>query len=443
MDKIGEGERAAPVKDQAPSTGLFKKPIVFGMSKMKSRSAPLKKSALQQGASAFGDDGEDDEYDVEQNAGKVDLHRKHVNAMIKKESDKTKRDRSSQITIQKALEEDSKIMQYDEVYEEVSNAQRQRDDEEERKRLNLSIKKPKYIKGMLKMAAKRNLESERRYERKAIAEHKEEDEQFTDKEKFLTPAYKDKMRKLEEAELEQNRRDELDKMQDVTKQHGLSGFYRHYLNDYHGEKRSKLENPEKSELKAALEEKNREEAAAADTTDTQSEVGSEATIPPTPPHSVKSAKLRDPSDSPKSGGGFKVPFAPAARHDSSSDSSGSDSEDGSDADSTGQNVSEGSGSDGEDVDEETKAFNKKFGLTSRAHPAAPSTTMTKMSMRSKITAGGAGIETEIDWEFQVEKLKCIFKVRNSEEDITVAKREYLQRQAMREAQGGWAKILIS
>ena len=86
--------------------------------------------------------------------------------MIKKESDKTKRDRSSQLTIQKALEEDSKIMQYDEVYEEVSNAQRQRDDEEERKRLNLSIKKPKYIKGMLKMAAKRNLESERRYERK-------------------------------------------------------------------------------------------------------------------------------------------------------------------------------------------------------------------------------------------------------------------------------------
>merc|ERR1739838_989602 len=72
---------------------------------------------------------------------------------------------------------------------------------------------------------------ERRYERRAIKERKGEDHMFDDKEKFITPAYKEKMEKLEKAEEEVNRRDQIDRMQSVEKQTGLAGFYRHLLND--------------------------------------------------------------------------------------------------------------------------------------------------------------------------------------------------------------------
>ena len=43
----------------------------------------------------------------------------------------------------------------------------------------------------------REIESDRRYERKLLKERKEEDEQFGDKQKFVTSAYR---KKLEEEE---------------------------------------------------------------------------------------------------------------------------------------------------------------------------------------------------------------------------------------------------
>ena len=48
-------------------------------------------------------------------------------------------------------------------------------------------------------AQKRKLEDERRYERRSIKERKDEEgnQEFKDKEKFITPAYKEKMEKLQ------------------------------------------------------------------------------------------------------------------------------------------------------------------------------------------------------------------------------------------------------
>lgn len=410
--------------DEKKPSGIgfsFAKPALpkfggMGLKPMKTTTA--RKPLVQK--SAFRDEGSDDEddYDVEKNAGKVDLHRKSVNKEIQRSETKAKMDRLMQLKIQNALEQDNKIFEYDEVYNDVSNAQKARDDEERRKKLNLSIKKPKYIKGMLKTAAKRNLESERRYERTKIRERKDEDHLFDDKDKFITPAYKEKMEKLEAAEQEQNRRDELDRLQAVHKQDGLSGFYRHMLNDQHDlEKKAKLsEEAIQKELADKIKQEEKEKAKLEAETDVKKETSEET---------VTDSK-------------------PAERYDSSSDSS---SEDGSDCDSTGQNVDSGGSNEGNvsepELDPETEAFNEKFGTNFNrpSHPAAPSTTMTKMSMRSRITAGGAGIETEIDWDEQLEKLNCIFRVRNSDEDVEVAQRRYFQRAAMRENQGGWSKIL--
>ena len=144
----------------------FKKPTlpkfgVFGLKPAKSTKPQLAKSAFTN------DSDSDEELDPEKEAEKsndtTDFYRKAVNKEINLAETKSKNDRYTQLKIQAALEQDSKIFEYDEVYGEVSNFQKAKDEEERRKKLNLSIKKPKYIKGMLKTAAKRQLEDERRY----------------------------------------------------------------------------------------------------------------------------------------------------------------------------------------------------------------------------------------------------------------------------------------
>lgn len=111
---------------------------------------------------------------------------------------------------------------------------------------------------------------------------------------------------------------------------------------------------------------------------------------------------------------------PRKRHDSSSDEEPSQE----DADST-------AGDDG---------MSDQFDMSDDQFKAS-STTFSKSSMRSRITAGGAGIETEIDYEEQVEKLKVIFKRKLTDEDVAEQARLYFQRQAVRDGQGGWAKVL--
>lgn len=374
-------------------------PLKFGLNTPKSKKslAPLTTKT------AFDDDDEDEDQLYEGKQTSKDLNKKYVNAMIAKEHKKTKTQRQTQMTLQKAIEQDSSIMQYDEVYEDVSNAQKARDEEEKRKELNMTRKDPKYIKGLMKAAAKRNLEGERRYERKSIRERKDEDQMYEDKEKFITPAYKEKMEKLEEAEAEINRRDALDQLQDVTKQSGVAGFYRHFLNDNYGNgaKKPKTEAPE-----------------------------------------VKKEAVSEPAETEEKEEEQPPPTSSRQRHDSSSSDSSSSGSGSDDVDSDGPNL--GSDDDEDNGNDETQKFNEKFGITKKfSHPAAPSTTMTKMTMRSRVTAGGAGVETEVDWDYQVAKLKCIFKVRNSDEDLDVARRRYFQRQAVREEQGGWMKVLTN
>jgi coiled-coil domain-containing protein 55 len=442
-------------KDETPKTSFgfqktgfntgFKKPTLpkfggFGLKSAKSKKPALAKSAFSQDSDS--DEESDPEKQAENSNNTTDFHRKAVNKEINLAETKSKTDRRTQIKIQAALEQDSKIFEYDEVYGDVSNFQKGKDEEERRKKLNLSIKKPKYIKGMLKTAAKRQLEDERRYERRSIKDRKDEDHLFDDKEKFITNAYKEKMIKLEQAEEAINRRDEIDRLQSVEKQTGLAGFYRHLLNDKEKDQKIKDEEAEMQIQKELKEEKVKKEAEDAENTNnskvkTEADENSEK-LEPTGNVETEAEKPAESSENKQK------------RYDS--DSSGSDSDSGSDVSSTGRGRSSGSSIDEErfgegEVDPETKAFNEKFGTkfakSRPSHPAAPSTTMTKASMRSRITAGGAGVETEIDWEVQLEKLNVIFKLRNSEEDVEVASRRYFQRQAMREARGGWSKILSS
>ena len=122
-----------------------------------------------------------------------------------------------------ALAEDSKIFEYDEVYDEIA-AKR---NEAKLAKKTSEAKTPKYITKLLETAEKRKKEHERRVERQVQKDREAEGEQFKDKESFVTSAYRKKLEEMKEAEEVDKREAYLENIGDVMKQQDLSGFYRH------------------------------------------------------------------------------------------------------------------------------------------------------------------------------------------------------------------------
>lgn len=98
-------------------------------------------------------------------------------------------------------------------------------------------RKPKYIENLLKQAEIRTKENERRIERQVQKEREAEGDEFADKEKFVTSAYRKKMEEMQKLDAEDKRQDAIENMLDVTKQKDMSGFYRHILRQTMGEEK--------------------------------------------------------------------------------------------------------------------------------------------------------------------------------------------------------------
>uniref|UniRef100_H3DFF8 Nuclear speckle splicing regulatory protein 1 n=1 Tax=Tetraodon nigroviridis TaxID=99883 RepID=H3DFF8_TETNG len=176
----------------------------------------LTKTSVLQKPSVFGDDS-DEETTVGQS--------------LLKEAAKKKMMKQTRLEMQKALEQDSTVYDYDAVYDEIQN-QRQ---EKTQKVLQGTDKRPKYIHQLMKAVDDRKKEQERREERKIQKEREAEGEKFADKEAYVTSAYKKKLEEQKE-ELEREKREAaLEAALDVKKQKDLSGFYRHFLNQTVGE----------------------------------------------------------------------------------------------------------------------------------------------------------------------------------------------------------------
>lgn len=122
-----------------------------------------------------------------------------------------------------ALAVDSKIFEYDEVYDEIASKRV----EEKLAKKTSEARAPKYITKLLVTAEKRKAEHERRVERQVQKDREAEGEQFKDKESFVTSAYRKKLEEMKEAEIAEKREAYLENIGDVTKQQDLSGFYRH------------------------------------------------------------------------------------------------------------------------------------------------------------------------------------------------------------------------
>ncbi|AWO99838.1 putative nuclear speckle splicing regulatory protein 1 [Scophthalmus maximus] len=188
-----------------------------------------KKGALKnlQKPSVFGDDSDDETT---------------VGESLQREAIKKRMMKQTRLEMQKALEEDSTVYDYDGVYDDI---QKQRI-ESNKKILGGADKKPKYIQHLMKAVEDRKKEQERREERKIQKEREAEGEKFSDKDAYVTSAYKLKLQEQKE-ELEREKREaQIEAALDVKKQKDLSGFYRHLLNQTVGEE----EIPDRSANKA-------------------------------------------------------------------------------------------------------------------------------------------------------------------------------------------------
>jgi len=152
---------------------------------------------------------------------------------LKKVAQSTKLKTQTQIEIEKALEEDPNVYQYDEVYDDMQETKKQ--ELAKRTGSKLTEQKPKYIGNLLKAAEIRKKDNERRVERQVQKERELEGDQFKGKDAFVTSSYRAKMQEQQEAEEAEKKKDMIEEMMDVKKQSDMSGFYRHLLNQTTGE----------------------------------------------------------------------------------------------------------------------------------------------------------------------------------------------------------------
>ncbi|XP_002735998.2 uncharacterized protein LOC100374423 [Saccoglossus kowalevskii] len=180
------------------------------------------KPVLAQKLSIFQDDSSDEETASSQ-----------INMSLKKVAIKNQIKKQTQVEMQKALEEDPTVYEYDSIYDEMERKKK----EESLLLKGKSDKKPKYINSLLKAATIRKKEQDRRMERKIQKEREDEGDEFDNKEEFVTSAYRKKLEERAEEEFKEKRQAELEAKLDVTKQKDLSGFYRHLLNQTVGEEK--------------------------------------------------------------------------------------------------------------------------------------------------------------------------------------------------------------
>ena len=209
----------------------------YGLILPKSKAGTSKKIA-----SVFNDDSSDDDETNAIVSGGTDWMKRKlgskssVNAKSGATGRETQIKSQTKIEMQKALEEDPSVFQYDEVYDQMEATKA-----EQMAQKKCKDRKPRYITHLLKEAEKRVKENERRIERQVQKEREAEGEEFADKEKFVTSAYRKKMEELQKLDEEDKRREAIENMLDVTKQKDMSGFYRHLYRQKMGEEKGQNE----------------------------------------------------------------------------------------------------------------------------------------------------------------------------------------------------------
>ncbi|OAA32909.1 coiled-coil domain-containing protein 55 [Moelleriella libera RCEF 2490] len=118
-----------------------------------------------------------------------------------------------------ATEADSSIYEYDAVYDSLKPKKAEREEDAERK--------PKYMRSLIQAAETRKRDALIATEKKIAREREAEGDEFADKEKFVTEAYKKQQEENRKVEEEEKQREEAEAKK--NKGGGMSAFYRKML----------------------------------------------------------------------------------------------------------------------------------------------------------------------------------------------------------------------
>ncbi|KAG8746918.1 hypothetical protein FRC10_003089 [Ceratobasidium sp. 414] len=136
--------------------------------------------------------------------------------------------RKAQRRMDAELKVDNTVFQYDEVWEGMKLAEAR---VKAQKEDNPEDRKPKYMKNLLDTAATRRLDHLRAEEKMMQREREAEGDEFEDKEKFVTQAYKDQMAEVRRAEAEEKAREEAERQKSKGLGGGMTHFYKRLLDD--------------------------------------------------------------------------------------------------------------------------------------------------------------------------------------------------------------------
>ncbi|KAG0161539.1 hypothetical protein PDIDSM_9073 [Penicillium digitatum] len=221
VSNIGGLEEQTTKKKPLPSVGQPpKRKIQFG-SGPKPTAKPLSKNSL------FADDEDEDEKreKEQQNATKLGLNQAKSNkptASAQKYTNLASM-HSSNMQAKAAEELDPLIYSYDEVYDSLHA-------KPAKASVEAKTETPKYMQNLLQSAEIRKRDQLRAKDRQLAREREAEGDEFDDKEKFVTSAYKAQQVELRKAEEEEARREkEKEERRKKSGSSGMIGFYRDVL----------------------------------------------------------------------------------------------------------------------------------------------------------------------------------------------------------------------
>ena len=176
---------------------------------------PKAKASKKPGLAAFAAATEEDEQEPMS-------AKEQVNYAILQAQASEARKKKAEATYSEALEQDASVFDYDGVYDQM---QEKRAESAQARKKKESVRAPKYINNILKMAEYKKREEERVKERVEARERLKELEEFGDTEKFVTSAYKRKLEEWQALDQEDARQAAVEAAQDVRKQENLDSFY--------------------------------------------------------------------------------------------------------------------------------------------------------------------------------------------------------------------------
>ena len=161
---------------------IFRYGLIFNKTVTASKPKPMDTAVARQKPVAkpciFGDEEEDDDDDLDDEGDKKKTTKKPTSLQVNTGSNLLKK--QTQIEIEKALHQDPTAFEYDEIYDKLEEQKNKIDPKAAAAKEKSN--EPKYIAGIMKAAAKRQMEFEKLQERKVAKERQAEGDLWKDKE---------------------------------------------------------------------------------------------------------------------------------------------------------------------------------------------------------------------------------------------------------------------